>query len=376
MKKVTILLSHLGYGGISNSAVTLCNSLVDKYDVEILSVYRLYNEPVYDLDEKVTVNYISNDKPNKMAMKHYLKQKNYKMFFKGIVPRIKSAYIRRDITARALKKVDSDVIISTSTLYNNLVSRFVNDNVKKIAWEHAHHNDSIKYVNKLLKSVKNMDYLVCVSEELTDYYKEYLGDKVIFIPNSLDNIPNKLSKLNSKNIVSVGKLIKEKGFDDLLRLFKKVSNKYPDWKLNIVGDGLEKNNLLQLSDELKLKDKVIFHGYQDKIFINDIMYDSSIFVMTSLTESFGLSLIEAMSYGVPCVSYSSAQGANEIINNDVNGFIIEDRDEDEMIKKIELLINDEKLRNRLGKNARKTAKKYSKEINMNTWKKLINKRRQ
>lgn len=375
MKKVTVLLSHLGYGGISNSAVTLCNSLVNKFEVEILSVYRLYNEPVYDLDERVTVTYISNNKPNKMAMKHYLKQKNFKLFFKGISPRVKSAYIRRETTARALRKLETDVIISTSTLYNRLVSRYVSGDVKKIAWEHVHHNDSIKYVNRLLRSVKNMDYLVCVSEELTDYYKTYLGKKVIFIPNSLDNIPNKLSKLESKNLVSVGKLIKEKGFDDLLNLFKKISNNYPDWKLNVVGDGLEKNNLLDLSEELKLNDKVVFHGYQDKIFINDIMYDSSIFVMTSLTESFGLSLLEAMSYGIPCVAYSSAQGANEIVKDGVNGYIIKNRNEDEMIEKIELLMNDEKLRNKLGKNARKTAKEYSKEINMNTWRKLINRRK-
>ena len=77
MKKVTILALHLGYGGIENAITTLANTLASKYDVEILSVYRLYNEPVYQLDEKVKVRYISNVKPNKKEMVYYLRKKNF-----------------------------------------------------------------------------------------------------------------------------------------------------------------------------------------------------------------------------------------------------------------------------------------------------------
>ena len=105
------------------------------------------------------------------------------------------------------------------------------------------------------------------------------------------------------------------------------------------------------------------------------MYSSSIYVMTSLSESFGLSLIEAMSYGLPCVSYSSAQGANEIIEDGKNGFLIDGRCEDVMIDKITELIEDEKLRSKLGKAARKTAKEYTANINLEAWKKLFNKRK-
>ena len=97
--------------------------------------------------------------------------------------------------------------------------------------------------------------------------------------------------------------------------------------------------------------------------------------MTSRTESFGLVLIEAMSYGIPCVSYTSAQGANEIIDDGKNGYLIKDRNEDEMISKIDLLINDEKLRKKLGKEARVKSKLYSKENVLKSWNKLINKRK-
>lgn len=375
MKKVTILALHLGYGGIENAIVTLANTLVSKYNVEILSVYRLYNEPVYKLDERVKVSYISNIKPNKKEMMYYLKKKNFSMFLKGIGQSIKTGFVKYIKTPDVLRKINTDVIVSTRTVHNFLISKFVSNDIKKIAWEHNHHNNKKKYINSLVKSCKNIDNLVLVSNELSEFYKGYLGSKVVYIPNCLDKMPSKLSKLDSKNLVAIGRLSKEKGFDDLLKLFKKISIKHPDWKLNIVGDGMEKNNLLDLAKELKLGDKVVFHGYQNKDYINNILLESSIYVMTSHTESFGLVLIEAMSYGVPCISYTSAQGATEIISDGETGYLIKNRSEDEMIEKIELLIENEKLRNKLGKNARLRSKNYSNEVVLDKWSKIINKRK-
>lgn len=375
MKKVTILALHLGYGGIENAVVTLANTLSSKYDVEILSVYRLYNEPVYKLNENIKVNYISNIKPNKKEMIYYLKKKNFSMFFKGISQSIKIGFIKYIKTSIVLNKLNTDVIISTRTIHNYLISMFVNKKTKKIAWEHNHHNNKKNYIKSLIRSCKNVNNLVLVSNELTEFYKGYIGNKAVYIPNCLDKMPNKLSKLDTNNLVAIGRLSKEKGFDDLLKIFKKISLKYPDWKLNIVGDGMEKNNLLSLSRELKLGDKVIFHGYQNKEYINDLLLESSIYLMTSHTESFGLVLIEAMSYGIPCISYTSAQGANEIIKDNETGYLIKNRNEDEMLEKIELLMNDEKLRKKLGKASRLEAKNYSSDAILEKWQKLINKRK-
>lgn len=375
MKKITILALHLGYGGIENAIVTLANLLCEKYDVEILSVYRLYNEPVFDLNDKVKVKYISNVKPNKKEMLYYLKKKNFSKFFKGLGDSAKTGYVKYVKTACYLRKLDTDVIISTRTVHNFLVSKFAPSNIKKIAWEHNHHNNNKKYIKSLVSSCSGMDYFVPVSKELAEFYKDYLSSKVFYIPNCLDKMPSKLSKLDSKNLISVGRLSKEKGFDDLLRLFKKVSSKHPDWKLNIIGDGMERNNLLELAEELKLRDKVIFHGYQNKDYINEQLLNSSVYVMTSHTESFGLVLIEAMSHGIPCLAYTSAQGANEIIEDGKNGYLISDRNDEEMEKKIDLLIEDEKLRKKMGKEARARSKDFSGEVISLKWSKLINKRK-
>lgn len=375
MKKIVILALHLGYGGVENAISTLANTLSSKYEVEILSTYRMYNEPVYELNPNIKVSYISNIKPNKKQMMYYLKRKNFKMFFKEIPGAIRTGWVKYVKTAFRVSKLNCDVIVSTRTTHNFIVSLFGKKHIKKIAWEHNHHNNNSKYIKSLVKSCKNVNNLVLVSKELEDYYKNYLGDKAVYIPHALDNITNKVSKLDSENLIAVGRLSKEKGFDDLLRVFKRVSLKYSDLKLNIVGDGMEKDNLLNLAKDLKLGDKVIFHGFQNKEYINNLFLDSSLYLMTSHTESFGLVLIEAMNYGIPCISYTSAQGANEIITDGEDGFLIKDRSEDDMFEKITLLIDDSKLRKQMGKKAKEKSKNYSSDVVLEKWSKLINKRK-
>lgn len=372
MKKITILALHLGYGGVENAIVTLANLLSTKYEVEIISTYKLYSEPAFKINDEVSVRYLLEDiKPNKKEMSYYWKNKNYKMVFKESFKSIKVLHLRKKLMIDAIKNLDTDVVISTRTFHNKLVSKYGSDDYKKIGWEHNHHNNDKKYINDLVDSCSNLDNLVLVSNDLTNFYKQYLGNKAVWIPNCLDKVPNKLSKLDSMNLVAVGRLAHEKGFDDLLKLFKKISLKYPKCILNIIGDGMERNKLLDLAKELKLGDKVVFHGYQDKDYIGNILSDSSVYVMTSHTESFGLVLIEAMAYGIPCVAYDCAQGANEIITDGVDGYLIKDRNEDEMLSKISDLLDDDVLRKKMGKNARAKSKDYSGEEVLSKWLKLI-----
>lgn len=365
----------MGYGGIENAVATLANTLVNKYEVEILSVYRLYKDPIYDLDSKVKVRYISNIKPNKNEMKYYLKKKNFKMFFKGIGHSIKTGFIKYIKTAYELKKIDTDVLITTREIHNYLSGKYANNNIKKIAWEHNHHNNNKKYIKKLCSSCKKIDYFVAVSKELEEFYRNYLGEKVVYIPNSLDKLPNRVSKLDSNNLTYVGRLSKEKAVDDLLKIFKKISSKDSKLKLNIIGDGPEKTNLLNLAKELKLGEKVIFHGFQNKEYINEILKDTSLYLMTSHTESFGLVLIEAMSNGVPCIAFDSAQGANEIIEDNVNGILVKNRDQDEFASKVIELLSDKTLLKKMGKKARESSKEYSASSSLDKWSRIINKRK-
>ena len=93
--------------------------------------------------------------------------------------------------------------------------------------------------------------------------------------------------------------------------------------------------------------------------------------MASETEGLPMVLLEAMSYGIPCIAYEVASGVNDIIDNNKNGYIIKNRNEEEYIEKIEKVINDSKLRNELGIEAKNKANEFSKEKIVNIWEKIL-----
>ena len=116
-----------------------------------------------------------------------------------------------------------------------------------------------------------------------------------------------------------------------------------------------------------LDSKVTLHGFRNKDYIDDILHNSSIYLMTSFTESFGIVLIEAMSHGVPCIAFDSAEGARELIDHGENGYLIKDRDFSKYINKVFKLIDDKALRETIGKNAYDEAKSYTGEVVIKLW---------
>lgn len=375
MKKISILSLHLGYGGIEKSVVTLANSLCCKYEVEIATCYRLYDKCVFDLDSRVKVKYLNKDlKPNHEALKKAVKSKNIFKMIKEFSFALKVLYKRKKSIVNYIANKKCDVIISTRDIFNYWLCAYGREGVLKIGWEHNHFHEDYKYATNVINSAKGLDYLVLVSLELQKFYARKLNNSkctCVYIPNSIESIPTKWASLTKKSFVSVGRLSPEKGYLDLLKLYKLIKKKYPDWKLNIIGDGPERENLEKYIKDNNLEDNVILHGFQGKDYIDNVLHNSSIYLMTSYTESFGIVLIEAMSHGVPCVAFDSAEGAREIINSGENGYLIKNRNFNAMLMKISSLIDKDEERKKLGKMARESVKKYSSDVVVKEWFTLI-----
>jgi len=185
----------------------------------------------------------------------------------------------------------------------------------------------------------------------------------------LDKIPDKKSTLQNKNIITMSRLNYGKKNDDIIKAFSKIKDK--SWKLYILGDGDEYTNLSNLIKELKLEDNVFLEGYVKKENIEKYLLNSSIFLMASLTEGLPMVLLEAMSYGIPCIAYETASGVKDIIENNYNGFIIKSRNEKEYINCIDKLTKNQSLREKFGKNAIKTANKFKEEEIIKKWNKVL-----
>lgn len=375
LKKVTILALHLGYGGIEKSIAALANLLADDYEVEIISSYQLFDKPAFDIDPRVEVRYlITKYKPNREAWKSSIKHLRPISFVKESFNSVMTLALRRSTMIRAIENCHSDIIISTRDLFNTWLGTYGRKSCYKIGWEHNHYHGDMSYADKVTKSARNLDALVLVSDSLRKFYKKQLADtkcKCFYIPNMLDSVPDQLSKLNEKRLISVGRLSREKGYEDLLDVFKLIHQEEPSWRLDIIGDGAQKNLLGDRIFNEGLKECVTLHGFQDKTFINNLLSQSSIYLMTSVTESFGIVLIEAMSYGLPCVAFDSAEGATELIQDGVNGYLISYRNKEEYAKKVAELIRNKKLRTKLGSAGRKTSLNYTGDKVKRDWIKLL-----
>lgn len=376
MKKVTILALHLGYGGIEKCIAALANSLVDTYKVEILAIYKLYDEPAFYIDPKVHIRYLSKVVPNKNDFKYAVKRVNIFKIIKEAIKALNILRIKRKVLIDAIDSCDSDIIISTRDYTNKYLGEYRNNNVIAIGWEHNHpHGDKV-IMKRLRNSCKYLDKLVVVSRDLKHIYSEDFKNndikcQVEYIPNFLEKLPKKINKLDNKNIISVGRLEPEKGFLDLVSVFKLIELKDGEVYLNLVGDGSQKDKIFKNIVDNNISRKVKMPGYLDFEELNKLYEETSLYLMTSYTESFGLVLIEAMSHGIPVIAFSCAEGARELINNGVNGYLINNRNEHEMADRaVKLLNNPDKLKE-LGENARTTALKYSKDEVKKMWIKLL-----
>ena len=396
MKKVAILSLHLGYGGVEKSIVALANILCEKYQVEIICIYKLYDKPAFQIDDRVKVTYlIECDLPVRVSSykvllahghliklfkkltKDYFSKLHFIKFFKDAFSGIFMYPKRFFVMKKAISNSNADIMISTRTFLNDWLSIYGKPGVVKIGWEHNHHHNNEKYAVDVVRSSKNLDYFVLVSKDLKRFYTKKLRKyycKCVYIPNMLDTIPKRLAPLDEKRLISVGRLSAEKGPLDLLKIFKQLLKKHPDWHLDIIGDGPEREKLEEYIETRNLKDKITLHGFQSKEYIDKMLHRSSLYIMTSYTESFGIVLLEAMSHGIPCVAFSSAEGAKEIISSGKNGYLIKNRNASAMMKKIEDLMKKDDVRKKMGKEARKSVKHYTKEVVQEDWYKLLEKK--
>lgn len=375
LKKVTILALHLGYGGIEKSIVALANLLVDDYEVEIISSYQLLDKPAFEIDPRVEIRYlITKFKPNREAWKASIKHLRPISFVKESFNSVMTLALRRSTMIRAIENCHSDIIISTRDLFNTWLGTYGKRSCYKIGWEHNHYHGDMSYADKVTKSAKNLDALVLVSDSLRKFYKKQLANtkcKCFYVPNILDTVPERLSKLNEKRLISVGRLSREKAYEDLLDVFQLIHRKEPSWRLDIIGDGAQKNLLGDRIFAEGWTDCVKLHGFQDKTYINNLLSKSSIYLMSSITESFGIVLIEAMSHGLPCVAFDSAEGATELIEDGKNGFLISYRNKEEYAKKVIELIQDKKERTQLGKNGREKSLRFTSDKVKRDWMKVL-----
>lgn len=371
-KKLTFLLLHLGYGGIETATINTANALSKKYNVELISFYNLKKNQTQYINSNITIKYLYNGEPNREEFKQALKKKNIFKVFKEGFRAINILIKKKTLIKKEIQNSNSFALISTRYDFSVLLSKFGRKDVIKIAQEHHHHNDNKKYINILKHKYNNIDYLFALTEGLKKDYIEFLKNnkhtKILVVPNMLITDNTMHSDLSSKNIISISRLHEGKKIDELIDIFSKIKDETA--KLYIIGDGDEKANIEKKIADLNLQNRIIMTGYLNKEEQIKYLQESSIFAMTSVSEGLPMVLLEAMSFGIPCIAYKTQSGVCDIIN-ETNGFVIENRNESEYIEKLNNLLEDEELRHKLSKGCMTKINEYKEEKVVKYWEMIL-----
>ncbi len=371
MKSITILCEHLDYGGIERYISLLCKMLEKKFEITLLVKYKFNEKPAFNFGKNIIIKYMVDGNPYSTSAKVLLKQQKYIKLIKEIVRRNKLKFLAKYKFIKYIKKINTDYCITTRVSQNEIVSKYLkNKSTIKVATEHNYHNNDKTYINKFINSVINFDYVIHCTKELYEFYKPKInGPKNILIHNPIEIKNYEKSELTTKNIISVGRLSEEKGFLDLIDVMHIINKLDSTIKLTICGDGYEREKIEKKIKELKVKN-IKMTGFLNSKELEKEYLNASIYVMPSKSEAFGLVLLEAMNYGLPCISFDSASGARELLQNDV-GILIKNRDKNLMAKEITDLINDKIKLKKYQNNSLKQVKNYSIDKIKKEWEKIL-----
>tara|TARA_B100000902_G_scaffold171935_1_gene166215 strand:+ start:4762 stop:5886 length:1125 start_codon:yes stop_codon:yes gene_type:complete len=203
--------------------------------------------------------------------------------------------------------------------------------------------------------------------------KIFIKEKKIFpIYNPyLKKIYKNSRKKRYKYLLSVGRLTKQKDFNNLIISFSLIKDQIPNYKLIIIGDGQLKNELQSLIENLDLKKRIILTGWKKNL--KKYYLSSKLFVLNSLYEGFGNVLIDAINYDLPIITTNCKSGPNEIINYGKGGFLTPIRNPKLLSKQILFCIKNYKLAQKKSLYAKKNIKKFDCQINCEKYFKLISK---
>ena len=324
-------------------------------DIEIVSQFKSCDSVAYDF-AGANITYLSDKDHN--AKPHSLKRM-YRSLSNILNVR------------RHFKKNKYDVIIAEA-FPNNVLLYLAGINLNNvIAAEHVYYD----YYGNLLKKIRLHIYKKCrkivvLTSKDKECYDKYLpSEHTIIIPNPVVLSEKFVSPLDCKTAIAVGRIQHQKGFDTLVDVFKNVHEKHPDWKVNIYGNGNLRADLeKQIADSL-LAGVVNLMGCSNEIYKK--LRESAFYIMSSRFEGFPMVLIEAQSQGVPAVSFDCPNGPSDIIQNGVNGLLVENQNKKALYDGICYMIEHPEKRKIMGMAALENVEQYGSVVICDVWKKLF-----
>ena len=356
MNIIYVIEDYSENGGVERIVSDKANTLFTHYHhkVTIISVYRDNRKEQFKLDDGI--NLIHLDVP-------FAKRTNNSLL--RLISRLYTIFIAILRLNKVIKGLHPDLVFFTTTL-GAILLPFCHTKARKIYESHLARN--FNPFNKLFFLTElRAERIVCLTSGDEKEYK--YAKRVDIIPNYINDVKSYVEDYSVKKAIAVGRLEYQKGFDILIDCWKEIAKQYPDWQLDIYGEGSCRKELQKQIDSLQLVDKVKLCGRNNNII--DIYPLYSLHLMTSRYEGLPMTLIEAQSCGLSSVVFDYQYGASDIVSNGHNGLIIEQGNRKLFIEAAMKMMSSKELRKEYGINALEIVKRFSKENIFKKWIKLI-----
>lgn len=363
MKVVYLYPALAIWGGIERILVDKMNYLVrhEGYEVYLITSDQGQHAIPFDLDERIH----SLD----LNIRFHTQYQYSRWRRMGIYHKMSRRYHR--LLKQHLLDIQPDVIVCT-TVQNVRPLLRIKGNIPLVVESHVNFNHPDTLVHRLKTLVNNywigkaQAVVTLTNGDAEDWWR--VSKRVHVIPNVVNlNTTNQYSDCTSKRVLFVGRFEEQKSIGDLFDIWQLVHQRFPDWQLDLYGEGVLWNHFRQLAESLNIQ--IVVHEPTRKIF--DVYKNSSILVLTSLYEPFGLVLPEAMSCGLPIVSFDTPHGPATILTEREEGFLIPNRDCQLFADRLAELMDNLDLRQQMGMKAIVSAQRFSEEQIMPMWKKLF-----
>lgn len=290
-------------------------------------------------------------------------------FIQKIFVYLKKQHLYKKMLYRELQRIRPDITISTLRREINFINDIA-DGGKKIGELHVNRanyrnfkteeSNFVKnlfarlWSNNLVGHLKKLDKLVVLTEEDRLAWPELKN--ICVIPDPLAFTPKSVSPLTEKRVITVARYSHEKGIDLLLQAWAEVEKQCVDWRLDVFGNG-DTSSFESLVNQLGIdRSRCHLNGRTDDV--EKEYFNSSLFVLSSRFEGFGMVIVEAMACGLPVISFDCPCGPKAIISNEKDGLLVDNGNVTALAQGIITLITDISRRNSMARAASNTAQRY------------------
>lgn len=362
------------WGGIEKVTIVKANFFAEipGNEVYIVTMGKRGNDSVAQISPKVKLICLN--------VNYYENERNWHSKIQFFLDFMAKKRLHKNLLTKVLNEIEPDIVISSGGLEKFFLPS-IKGNWKLVREMHSCSNhrqfEAYNIKEKLIARITDLyeyhyaiwkyDKTVLLTEEDKRInWSNWSNDshlEVIFNPQTFTS--NEIALLDAKRVIAIGRLVEQKNFASLIRAFRLVVDHHPDWSLDIYGSGPQKVQLQSQIDEMGLESNVFLKGNTSQV--REKMLETSCYVMSSLCEGFGLVLVEAMTCGLPVISYACPCGPKDIVTEGKDGFLVPVGDERALADRICRIIEDEKLRKSMGLAAKEASEKYKLENVMQMW---------